>query len=75
MIGEHYRSDQIIALLETHDRCSIQQLLRSLLFTAVNWMAWCKTSISDDFKPCKDFSLQTAFAGFKFVFKKMTQES
>ena len=31
--------------------------------------------LSDDFKPCKDFSLQTAFAGFKFVFEKMTQES
>ena len=38
-------------------------------------MAWCKTSVSEDFKPCKDFSIQTVFAGFKFAFENMTQES
>ena len=38
-------------------------------------MVWYKTSVSDDFKPCKDSSLQTAFAGFEFVFEKTTQES
>ena len=24
-------------------------------------MAWCKTNVSEDFKPWEDFSLQTAF--------------
>ena len=42
-----------------------------------NWMAWCKTNVSDNFKPWQDFPLQTALNMliWSFFIQKIKQES